>query len=57
MYRRALSLNPTFTTALFSLGLAYYYEGQVDSAHILWQRVITLDPNYEKARQALKQLR
>lgn len=56
-YQRARELNPGFTTAIFNLGLAYYYQNQVDSAHILWQEVLNFEPGNERARQALKELR
>ncbi len=56
-YQRALRLSPAWPTALFHLGLAYYYDGKPDSAHLLWQQVLRLDPNYNRARQALEQLR
>ncbi|MGQ9678851.1 MAG: tetratricopeptide repeat protein [bacterium] len=55
-YQRARELNPGFTTAIFNLGLAYYYEGEIDSARILWQQILVIEPNNEKARQALRQL-
>lgn len=56
-YEQALKISPTFTMALFHLGLVYYYEGKTDSAHLLWQKVLSLDAGFEKAKQALLQLR
>jgi len=56
-YERALEINSVFTLALFHLGLVHYYEGRVDSAHLLWQKVLALDPGFEKAKRALIELR
>ena len=56
-YEGALRVNPVFPTALFHLGLVDYYEGNVDLAHARWHRVLELDPSYDRARQALDQLR
>ncbi|MCX7731965.1 MAG: tetratricopeptide repeat protein [candidate division WOR-3 bacterium] len=56
-YEQALRNSPNFVLALFHLGLVDYYQGRKDSAHLRWLRVLELDPEFEKARRALQELR
>ncbi len=56
-YEQALRNSPNFVLALFHLGLVDYYQGRKDSAHCRWLRVLKLDPEFEKARRALQELR
>ncbi len=53
-YQRALAINPTYLSAMYHAGLAYYGLGDMFRAESLWSRVLELDRTNEAARKALQ---
>jgi tetratricopeptide (TPR) repeat protein len=49
----ALSIHPTFVSALFNRGLAHHHAGEHADAANLFQRTVDEDPSYHKARACL----
>ena len=44
--KKAIELDPKYTLAYYTLGRAYYYNGEYDKAIQSYKKAIELDPNY-----------
>ncbi len=54
-YQIAIRLNPQHTGALYHLGAIYFRRGDYKRARENWERVLSITPTHQLAREALKQ--
>ena len=54
---RAVKLDPDDKESLSRLGVAYARTGRLDEARRSWEQALTIDPQFEAARQNLERLR
>jgi tetratricopeptide (TPR) repeat protein len=52
-YFDAVKLDSRHTDALYKLGLVYQATGSTKAAKVKWRNVLAIDPNHQKAKQAL----
>jgi tetratricopeptide (TPR) repeat protein len=52
-YFDAVKLDSRHAEALYKLGLVYQATGSIKAAKVKWRNVLAIDPNHQKAKQAL----
>ncbi|MBI2265450.1 MAG: tetratricopeptide repeat protein [Armatimonadetes bacterium] len=55
-WREALRINPTYTEALFNMGLAYSEMGDLDQALAAYQQLLRIDSGMLQAHASLASL-